>query len=313
MLIHHLWGFPERIAAPLWSDLSSGIFIYCTGRFGYFCVSIFSFLAGYAWGVMSEESDEREAAIKKLVSLFQRYWRVFILYIPVALIACRNQNVYCNQADLCNRYSSVRLSDLFLNFFGMSCSFNSEWWYISYYVIMTIAAPFLLKLVRKIPCWLSIVLSALLPQFFSAFLVGMVYAQHKLFIKITEKIQPNLFFDTLFLVVVVPLKTLLEYNHVISGMADIILVPLLIVVTNDILNRSKYVQRIFSELGNKSTTMWFTHSFYIYYFETTAKLITCSKSAIISLITFVVLTYGVAYLIDTLYAIIFQKQETVYS
>lgn len=309
MLIHHLWGFPDRIAATIFNDNASGIVFYCIGLFGYYCVSLFSFSSGYAWGASGNSDNTVKKIFSRISALYINYWRVFLVFIPIAFIFFGSQIAYCKQADICDKYSNFRLGEFLMNLSGISCTYNNEWWYILWYVIMIICAPLLYKIVMKIPWWLSSALCILLPQFFSSFFIGMIFAYHNLFAKLSQKLKPSLFFDIAVLVILIPTKSLLWYNQIINGISDILLVPLLIYVCIDLIKRSKTASRLFAELGERSTTMWLTHTFYIYYFGAAARIIVFSKSAILSLIMFVIITYCIARLLDTIWNKIIKRKE----
>ena len=136
MLMHHLWGFPGRIAGgELWHVLSicgeSSLTYF--GSFGKICVSFFFFLGGY--GVYLSTHSKRYDLIAKLKGLYLSYWKVFVIFIPLAFFFCAHQPTYCDEAEICTRYAEFSRQECFNNFIGFSTSYNSEWWFLNSYIV----------------------------------------------------------------------------------------------------------------------------------------------------------------------------------
>lgn len=109
MLVHHLWGFPDRVfTTGDGFDMSFIAFGECwyiyLAHFGKICVSIFFFLGGY--GMMKSYQVEKLDLIGKLKGLYKTYWEVFCVFIPIAFIFFSDQPIYCANEDICFRYAS---------------------------------------------------------------------------------------------------------------------------------------------------------------------------------------------------------------
>lgn len=150
MLMHHLWGFPGRIAGgELWHVLSicgeSSLTYF--GSFGKICVSFFFFLGGY--GVYLSTHSKRYDLIAKLKGLYLSYWKVFVIFIPLAFFFCAHQPTYCDEAEICTRYAEFSRQECFNNFIGFSTSYNSEWWFLNRYICALILYPVIDRIVRR--------------------------------------------------------------------------------------------------------------------------------------------------------------------
>ena len=150
MLMHHLWGFPGRIAGgELWHVLSicgeSSLTYF--GSFGKICVSFFFFLGGY--GVYLSTHSKRYDLIAKLKGLYLSYWKVFVIFIPLAFFFCAHQPTYCEEAEICTRYAEFSRQECFNNFIGFSTSYNSEWWFLNRYICALILYPVIDRIVRR--------------------------------------------------------------------------------------------------------------------------------------------------------------------
>lgn len=69
-----------------------------------------------------------------------------------------------------------------------------------------------------------------------------------------------------------------------GGNADVVIIPMFLILTLPLIRIFKIVFEVFIFLGKHSTNMWLTHSFYCYYFWFTVKLVYASQNAIIDYI-----------------------------
>ena len=92
MLMHHLWAFPERIAGGelkyLFTFFGESSIAYF-GAFGKICVSLFFFIGGY--GTYLSYAGKEFDIVGKLKKLYISYWKVFVVFIPLAFLLCSNQ------------------------------------------------------------------------------------------------------------------------------------------------------------------------------------------------------------------------------
>jgi hypothetical protein len=81
------------------------------------------------------------------------------------------------------------------------------------------------------------------------------------------------------------------------------LVPILAIFVTDLVRRIR-LSKVFIEIGNRSTNMWLTHTFFCYYYYPVAKIIYAPKYAIVIWVLLMVITYIVSVGIDVLYKLI---------
>lgn len=150
MLAHHLWGFPERIAGGslkyMFTIFGQSSIVYF-GLFGKICVSMFFFVGGY--GMYMASQNGRLDIISKLKMLYISYWKVFVLFIPIAFLFFNNQPIYCEDSQICNRYAGFHWGEFLQNFLALRTTYNSEWWFLRSYVYAIITFPFVKKICDK--------------------------------------------------------------------------------------------------------------------------------------------------------------------
>lgn len=150
MLIHHLWGLPERIAGGslkyMFTIFGQSSIVYF-GLFGKICVSLFFFVGGYGMYIASQNG--RLDIINKLKMLYISYWKVFVLFIPMGFLFFSCQPIYCEDSNICNRYAEFQWGEFLQNFLGLRTTYNSEWWFLKSYVYAIISFPLVKKICDK--------------------------------------------------------------------------------------------------------------------------------------------------------------------
>ncbi len=327
MLMHHLWSLPERIAGGELKHLiniNEDSLISYLGDFGQICVPLFFFLGGY--GVYKQAEKKDFSIINNLKKLYKSYWKVFLIFIPIALIFFTNQGAYCADPSIYARFDSVSFMEIFRNFIGESWSLNGEWWFLKSYLIAILSFPLVKEIIdnKTLPKNIFLVIitsisllcifpgignieqlgplsnSYLYTTFFTpaslsivSFWVGMIFAKENLLIKIKEKLNLNIVKDLLILLAIMYLRLI-----VLGKELDILYVPFLIITLMDFLNEMPPIKRVFTNIGVNSTNMWLIHSFYCYYFYPVVKVVVGLKWAVPSLIVLLILTYISSYILD---------------
>lgn len=147
MLMHHLWAFPERVFVNDGFTDTFAVFgeywYYYLGRFGKICVSMFLFLSGY--GLMKTKQTGKLDLIGKVKGLYQTYWKVFVIFIPIAFLLFSNQPAYCKDTGIYSRYNTYSNRDMLTNFLGLSSSYNPEWWFFRTYLVALFTFPLVAK------------------------------------------------------------------------------------------------------------------------------------------------------------------------
>ena len=328
MLIHHLWGFPYRLyGGELRSILS--IFGYpltsVIGLFGRICVSFFMFLGGY--GMYISNSGKSFDLVGKVKSLYVGFWKVFVIFIPIGFLFFSKQGIYADDPNICTVFSSFDTRALFMNFVGLECNYNAEWWFFASYLFAVISFPIVRRLIKGKSASINILLVivgtiliekpiptlayneslgvmndvflygrlACFSRFTGSFWMGMVCANNGLLDRLAEGLKEkkllNPIIDVLGWAVMILLRGQLDDS------IDIFIVPLLIVLSMDLLGRCKLLSLLFEKLGIESENMWLVHSFICYYFGITARVVTITRWAVPSLVILIVMSYVTALLI----------------
>ena len=337
MLAHHLWAFPNRIAGgelkhlfTIFGDSS----LLILGNFGKICISLFFFLGGY--GIYIQSKKKGFNILKNIKKIYIAYWKVFIIFIPLALIFFNNWVPFCEAQDIYLRFAGWTWKDVVKNFLGVSSSLNGEWWFLSSYVVAIVLFPLLKGLIEKNSLlknlFYIVIISILMTNVFPAigsikylgtlnnnylyntifcqtapyitcFYIGVLFAKENLIIKLYNKINEVIKLNTITDIII--LGVIIFFRSYVAGPEmDIIYVPLLIIILIDILSHIPILEKTFEKLGENSTNMWLIHSFYCYYFYPIVKIVVALRWGIPCLIVLIVLTLISSYIIDYFWELI---------
>lgn len=337
MLMHHLWAFPDRIAGGSLKYLFH-IFgqssIEYLGGFGKICVSLFFFLGGY--GIYLSSAGKKFDVVKKIKKLYVAYWKVFLIFIPIAFLFFSSQPAYCKIDWIYNRYGNFSWNQCIANFLGLSSSFNGEWWFLLSYVFAVISFPVIRAIVDKCSPKInillvligSIVVTNLLPAignidsigtlnnnyiyanffcqsapFVACFWMGVVVAKDALLDRLNDAMLKNKLLNLVYDILIWGIAIYLRQTGIGSSM-DIFYIPFLIIASINLLNRCKNVKKILLLLGKQSTNMWLIHSFCCYYFYAIVKVVVAPRWALASLIILIGISYILSILVDFLWRIV---------
>ncbi len=330
MLMHHMWAFQDRIAdgglkglIPL-GDTYFFVFI---GHFGKVCVPLFFFLGGY--GLAKRYAGIKFDALERLKKLYISYWKVFVIFIPIAFIFFRNQGVYAVEVSLCGRYNVFSVRELVLNFLAIYDTYNFEWWFLRCYVLMILcfplvryaagkcspAAKFLIILIITVlfgkvfpDIWYAFLGDArqgnliydsffcMGEPFYACFVMGVFCAENDLpgrisaFLDRAGKLRTAA--EILLVLVVILLRQVF-----LSKYFDVIYAPLLCVLIPDLARRFPALGKLFDVFGQESTNIWFIHPFFCYYFYGIVKIVVATHWAVPSFVTLAVMSYAAARLV----------------
>lgn len=271
------------------------------------------FLFKWVWHLQIQPKRQYKypRSIKKTVLLLLEG---FSNFYPNCVYIFSKQEPYCSEAYIYTKYETFHVEGFIKNFFGLSSSYNSEWWFLKSYVIAILTFPFVNKLMDNHPVasnfagiivfsilvknifpaigqldslgnlnsnWLYSNLFCQRAPFIACFWTGILIAKEDLLCKSRKCLLDNHclnpFLDVLALLVIPFL-----YNRVWGPLLDIIQVPVLIIFSLDLLNHSCFLRRLFQKLGNQSTNMWFVHSFFSYYFGFFARIAVMTHSPLLT-------------------------------
>lgn len=282
MVIHHLLGFPERISVQYYHVLDFSFFHFETmlGYFGRICIAIFAFNSGY--GIMKKMNSFYSSKIDilkrgyklaghQLKKFYMMYWLIFIAFIPYGMVT----SIY-----------SFRLSQFVKNFLGIASNYNSEWWYVSYYLQMMILFPivfFVGSIIKSIIKDQGIALLVLISLFicivcknmpkhsficmFFCFCIGSLSVYYSIFEKLYEWVRKDMVWRGILLLIV--FGGAIFVRVFISQNIDYIIAPVL-VFSIGVFIKSRicfdWIKKILTVIGRYSTYIWLTHTFFAYYY-----------------------------------------------
>ncbi len=324
MLMFHLWAFPDRIAGGELKFFSTVFEIGAPeyfGSFGNICVSLYFFLSGY--GLYQSSLTVHFDILGKVKRLYLTYWKVFVLFVPLAFLFCTNQPDYCEYAEICHRYGEFHWEEYFRNFFGFNSSYNGEWWFLIHYVYALITFPILVRLIRRHSALVNlcgvtiagILINNVTPAigqiealgwlsnnyFYRTFLcppapyiigfwMGAIVAKDDLLGKLRDELSKNRMLNPLADLAGLAILIFLR-NVAIDRTADYLFIPFLILFSLDLIRRFRPLAFLFRQLGKQSTNMWLIHSFFCYYFYPVVRIVVWPGYALPSLLILIVLSY----------------------
>lgn len=139
MVYHHLFGFPERIAAPyvIVSDFGFLHIGTMLSYFGRICISIFAFVSGYGMCKMGYQRllgkpnvllNGYKMVLTQLKKFYSRFWLVCLVFIPIGYL----MKIYSFEPWI-----------LVKSLLGLSNAYNKEWWYAGTYIRFLLYFPIL--------------------------------------------------------------------------------------------------------------------------------------------------------------------------
>ena len=331
MLAHHLWAFPDRLVDG--ELISIGSIFNCNlaeyiGEFGKICVSLFFFVGGY--GIYISSLNKKVNILRRIKLLYISYWKVFLIFIPIAFIFFGNQ-----ENSRWNLYAVLNGKEFFENFFGVSSSYNNEWWFLISYVWVLLCFPIVKHFLDKGStveniCFIiigEIFLSCIFPditkinlfknlennffykeifcqtEYSACFWMGCEFARDNLLNKLRNEFENNKLLnpilDCIYIGVIIFLRTSVFGNDI-----DIIIVPVFVVVTIDLVKRLRHVPEILHRFGSQSTNMWLVHTFFCYYFAPVARVVVAPRLAFLSWVILVIISYIASIFVDVFWNVV---------
>lgn len=335
MLLHHAFLFKDRIAEEF--EQVSYISIGTTNLMDFFasygkvCVAIFFFLSGL--GLMKScGASLTSRIIKSLRRIFFSYWKVLLVFVPIGFIFfAKKTHDYATASIITNAWKDNSLTTAVRSLFGMSESYNHEWWFISAFIVTILTMPFVAKILNKMSnFWsglgfiaaLEVFLSAILPFMESStfpidmnqsfifkniigglthstpFYMGMLMGANNNFEALHDKLDKNGLASPVFSLLALAASMLIR-NYIFGESSDSFIVPITILSIKEVLDVTKPIKNLFIALGNHSTTMWLTHTFLLYYYcKELQGFIMFQHWWVITLVWFVAVSFLVANIFD---------------
>lgn len=330
MLYHHLFGFPERIYnnyINLIPTINNHNISFLIASFGKICVTIFIFLAGYSSYISMKNNKEESVVKKRVYNLYKIFWKVFLVIVPIGIIFGRIR---------------FNILDILLNFFGLKTSIVTEWWFFTPYIILIIFSPLIIKLMNKLNFVSNLILTILanvicleiIPliqlnswtsllsgnfifynihlttSLLSSFMMGILFAKYDILSYFKNKYCNNYMYVIIsfgILGIIFYLRGRLGYLY------DYIYTPIFIVCITIIFNTKnrliEKIRKILIKIGNESTIIWLTHSFYCYIL--CQRIIFMPKIDVLIFIWLLLISYTTSLIIKYIFNILNIKYQLI--
>ena len=299
MMIHHLFRFPDRIQDVSYiSILSIGntSLEYLLGDFGNICIAMYLFLSGYGlyMSTQKKENFTLKDSAKKAIKFLTSYWVVFIIFVPIGLIWFSESARY-----------HFNIAGFLANFFTLSSTYNSEWWFVRLYIELLLLFPIIKRILKRgikaslaiiLSCYIIAIVMEVIPIILPglsmlkknllyldirnilfwqmSFCSGFIIAKLNLFSRINKSICSRKLdkrsYSIIIILAIISIRIGATYLFQFIGKGnatyvDFILAPPFILICTNFIINSKS-KSIFSILGRHSTNMWLTHTFFCYYY-----------------------------------------------
>ena len=340
MLIHHLYIMDDRI--PSGVGYASGLvvsnmdLIDIAASFGKICVSLFMFLGGY--GIFKSTVHQtgvvtiaKGSLSKRIINLYRSYWKVFLVFIPIAFTFFDSCIITCTNVAYCTRFTMFNFKEFVSNFFAWDTSYNGEWWFFKTYIITLFLGYIFIQLFKSsknvyiefgviimyqiiITNFVTIatatpILQSLLNNVFftnifaineysTLFFVGVVFAKYDILTEWSDLTQKSNIVENILLSLFLIVFTVYLRVFIVPVALDMVLVPIFIFATMTFVNTTKVLQKPLTILGNHSTNIWLIHSFYCYYFYPIPKYIYGLKQPVLTFTALLILSFVSSLLVN---------------
>lgn len=277
MVWHHLFGFPDRITEPfvLILDAIYPVETYLA-YFGRVCISIFAFSSGYGLrkkhlitangiGIL----QNYQSMFTRLLKFFSRYWAVFFVFVPIGFAL---------------RLYSFNWKSFLGGIIGNGSGYNGEWWYVGYYVrylllfpLLNVWMEFLGRISRIAPhvftaacvILLTIVPSSMSMYSFLTVLIcfweGMYFVDSKIFECVFNHLPKKEWNRSGLGIGLFCVAFLMRHTGIPDYwlVAPLVFAVMLLLKAN---NSNRFLHPPLIFIGQYSTYIWLTHTFFAYYF-----------------------------------------------
>lgn len=264
MVIHHAFGFPNRIAEGLtYTSIFGDQIPYIIAVFGKICVSMFLILSGYGIAYCIKNREDY-TPYKSIRTLYLNVFVIGIIFLPfVALLK-----------DVDNVFAAV-----IYNITGLQSSLNGEWWFLLPYVFSILFFYFCSRITRNL-VEILFIYGVILISWSQIYPIVDPMAQVYLFTRIDQfftwfpcfmmgvflfkiefhRLRVNLIVAIIGIFALVIFRGFLftstAHDAIIGGVFIVLLVPLL--------QWNTIVHKLIEKCGKDSVYIWLLHSFFLY-------------------------------------------------
>lgn len=321
MVLLHLFNRTENVDLCINSVFLFGVPLTSQlAKFAEICVPLYLFLSGYGLYILYLKNSNIKP-LKRIFKLYLNFWTVFVIFIPIGCILKPAQ------------YPGGLL-DFVENVTAWKTSYNWEWWFIFPYIILLSIANILFRFVRRRGFWSIVfcssfvyVASYLCISFFKPFLLknqmvfiilesfemvcsfiwGALFVKYDIWGKIERKIDLNS--NVVNITGILIIIMLIVIRSIISVHAARVLFMVAFVCCFVLLKRTSMIDAFLMNIGEKSTSIWLTHTFFCYYFF--HDFIYNLKYPILIFVVTFSLSYVSALIIDNLYQRMWNKLSKI--
>ncbi len=273
-------------------------------------VYIYIYISGY--GLYISYCNSRNNNIKRILKLYLKYWLTLIIFVPIGLLMVGSEQYPGNYETIIK------------NLTGWKTTYNGTLWFLFPYMLLSLSSRFLFKIYDKAKLHIIFVVTfiihfvcirivslygeflysnqyAYIPEHFFEllfpFTLGMLTAKYlvmKQALRVFLKSWGGYFVLALIVVLVISIR----HNQGVSALIYpyyIVAFCLLLVVAK----KNSYLIQVIKELGRKSTSMWFIHAYFCWYFF--SAYLFYLKYPLIIFFVLVVISYVFSFLIDFIY------------
>lgn len=237
-------------------------------------VPFFLILSGYGLFV-SYSSGVTKSSGRRVLKIFIHYWITLAIFIPIGAFVC-GTNVYPG--------SFLKFVE---NISGWNTSYNQEVWFLFPYCLLVFVSPFVFCLINRFHWAIVFIISGFLyfgtyvvihfyghflwtrmliymPLLFFncqfSFVVGMLIAKWVDFKSVKESAnRKGAFLPWLVLLMVVIVRLCLKVD-IFNPLYAALFIVLFASATHSVIG-----QKFLVKFGQRSTTMWFVHTYFCYY------------------------------------------------
>lgn len=334
MLYHHLFAFPKRISETIEYQplcmMEGQTSSYLMGVFGKLCVALFLFLGGYGLYISCKGKEHITILTKnKVIKLYTVYWLVMAAFLPVWIMKTGEEN--------------VAIETFFGNLSGLKTTYNGEWWFFTPYVLLLLSYPLIKKFHERkqstplgdmiFVILLSVFVYKILPdivklpvldgfagsfgwsklkevlQQLPSFFMGGIFAKYDILSYVKKNYGNNTINSILALLAVI----ILFWSRRFMGMEfDCVIAPGFVVAVIIFLQLKPmaFLYRFFQIIGNESTFIWLTHSFYCY--DLCQEFIFMPKYSILIVLLLLAVSYGTAVVLKKGYKLLAKGYQYIH-
>ncbi|CUO90067.1 MULTISPECIES: acyltransferase family protein [Clostridium] len=291
--------------------------MYYLALFGDCCVAIYCFCSGY--GLFISYKNNKEKYLKnnliRIFKLYINYWIILLIFVVILGPLMGMGNSYPGS-----------LKKFLLSFLAIEPAYNGAWWFLTTYIILVLISQFINKLVNKYNNITIVLLSlvfyfvayiqrirgiitlnneildwgisqiALLGTSQFPFIVGAIFAKHKIYSKLFNMVNRVRYKNILCIFII---GLMLVAHGIVQSLFVAVFTGIVFICVFNLMDKPKWINSTLNYLGNHSTNMWLIHMFfYSIYFR---QLIWSVKYSLFIYSLLVVLCVVSSYIINLIY------------